>query len=359
MERAPDVDTAPMQIIADGNNIAWAGFHSLRRATNAESPQEKVRCALLGLTQSLVGLVVRGGETPDDFLHTPSVTTNPVSGLTVVFDEGRPLRRRGLFPPYQTGRESDPSFMENEQYVLAGISEFIGAAAYLPVTILRGVNTEADDLVAACALQTDNYVRIASTDRDFLQLVDDRVTIYSPVKRLVVTPENFEDVTAPRDSAGTPSVFPRERYLDYRVASGDASDNLPGIPGVGALTAAKLVAKAPIDAYVGDRRLLADVLGRRNVKVEGAFASGEAKETIERNRMLMDLRIAAGSYANLDEYRRQFTWDERAFRSWAKDQRIAGMDLNAACRMFSQIAADDRITEMLSSSQAQGKLDFS
>jgi len=347
-----------MQIIADGNNIAWAGFHSLKRATNAETPDEKVRCALLGLTQSVIGLLVRAGEAPIDAGRYAPAPANLVTGLTVVFDEGRPLRRRGLFPPYQTGRESDPNFMDNEGYVLAGIGEFVTAAQSLPVTILRGVNTEADDLIAAFALQTDEHVRIASTDRDFLQLVDERVTIYSPVKRLVVTTQNFEDVTAPRDSGGVATTFLRERYLDYRVASGDASDNLPGIPGIGALTAAKLVAKAPLDAYLSDRRLLTTVLGRRNVKVEAAFASGEAKETIARNRMLMDLRLAAASYANLDNFRRTFTWDEPTFRSWAKAQRIAAMDLESACRALSAIAAGPASVAPVVSPVGQGKLDL-
>src|SRR5690606_10052891 len=113
-------------------------------------------------------------------------------------------------------------------------------AERLPITILRGKNTEADDLISAAVSQSPHeQVRIASTDKDFLQLIDERVSIYSPVKRLVITTENFTEATAPRGSDEQTIAFPRERYLDYRVASGDASDNLPGIPGVGTLTAAR------------------------------------------------------------------------------------------------------------------------
>ena len=332
------LDTYPMHIVADGNNIAWAGFHSMRKATGANTREEFVRSALLGLTQSIVGLVVRAGEPPAE-PGRPNVPKQPVTGLTVVFDEGRPLRRRALFPAYQTGRESDPNFMDNERFVLEGVAQFIEAARTLPVTVLRGVNTEADDLVAAFALGQAGAVRIASTDRDFLQLVDERVSIYSPVKRLVITTGNFEDATAPRDSSGTASTFPRERYLDYRVASGDASDNLPGIPGVGALTAAKLVAVAPIETFLNDRRLLTDTLGRRNVKVEGAFASGEAAEVIQRNRTLMDLRLAAQSYPSLEGYEQRFRWQESAFRAWVRQQRIAALDIDSACRAFELIAS--------------------
>jgi 5'-3' exonuclease len=342
-----------MHIIADGNNIAWAGFHSMRKATGAESREEFVRSALLGLTQSIVGLVVRAGEPPDEPGRS-GPARHRISGLTVVFDDGRPLRRRTLFPAYQTGREGDPNFMDNERYVLDGVDQFVEAAHSLPLAILRGVNTEADDLVAAFTESHEGPVRIASTDRDFLQLIDERVSIYSPVKRLVITTENFSDATAPRDSNGTATAFPRERYLDYRVASGDASDNLPGIPGVGALTAAKLVAVAPIDAYVHDRRLLSNTLGRRNVKVEGAFASGEAAAVIERNRTLMDLRLAALGYPSLENYERRFTWNETEFRAWVRSQRIAALDLDSACSAFERISSGQSAVSQV----RQGALDL-
>ena len=343
-----------MHIIADGNNIAWAGFHSMRKATGAQTRDEFVRSALLGLTQSIVGLVVRAGEPPEEPGRASALKIG-VTGLTVVFDEGRPVRRRALYPAYQTGREGDPNFMDNERFVLDGVDQFVEAARFLPLTILRGVNTEADDLVAAFTESHEGPVRIASTDRDFLQLVDDRVSIYSPVKRLVITTANFGDATAPRDSNGTPTTFPRERYLDYRVASGDASDNLPGIPGIGALTAAKLVAVAPIDAYLHDRRLLANTLGRRNVKVEGAFASGEAAIVIERNRTLMDLRLAAQDYPSLEPYERRFSWNAPEFRAWVRAQRIAALDLDSACAAFEHIASG----QVSHSPVRQGALDLS
>ena len=196
----------------------------------------------------------------------------------VVFDEGRPLRRRAIFPGYQMGRESTPSFSENEQYVLEGIRLFSEAAAGLPIEIIRGVNAEADDLVAALALGDGaGTLRIASSDRDFLQLVDERLSIYSPQKRLVIGPHNFVEATAPRDADGRAVPFPAERYLDYRAASGDASDDLPGIPSVGTLTAARLLAHGPMEEYFARPTLVTTVLGRRNLKLEGALYSGEAR----------------------------------------------------------------------------------
>jgi 5'-3' exonuclease len=325
-------------LVADGNNLAWAGFHALRRAVGAESPDEKVRAALLGLTQSVVGFAVRAGEPPVGPGLRPSPgPLNNITRLVVAFDEGRPLRRRSVFPAYQTGREADPSFMENEPYILRAIDQFTDAAALLPLEIVRGLNTEADDLISAVVLQSALPARIASTDRDFLQLVDERVSIYSPVKRLVVTTANFAEATAPRGSDERPVPFPRERYLDYRAASGDASDNLPGIPAVGALTAAKMLAFAPLDAYLHDPSLAARALGRRNRRLEAALI-GEARHIVARNRSLMDLRLGAANFPDLGPLLRGGTWDEAGFRAWVAEQRIAALEIEAACAAMSAIA---------------------
>ena len=329
-----------MLLVVDGNNVAWAGFHSLKRAMEAETPDQLVRSALLGLTQSVLGFVLRAGEPPPE-PGNPHPPRHAVARLIVVFDEGRPLRRRSLYPPYQTGRESNPSFMEYEKYVLQVIAEFIEGARNMPLTILRGVNTEADDLVAACIFNEPpgDQVRIASTDRDFMQLVGDGLSIYSPVKRVVIDMGNFADHASPKLTDGTPVRFPRERYLDYRAASGDASDDLPGIPGVGAVTAARLVAYAPLDAYFEKPSLATDACGRRSVKVEGAFRTGEAREVVARNRQLMDLRLAAKNYPDLSGYTTDGAWDEQAFTRWLQDDlRPGNLDVAAAIRAMAKLA---------------------
>lgn len=330
-----------MLLIADGNNLAWAGFHALRRPMGAETPEQKTRAALLGFTQQLIGIIARGGEPPLTPAGRPIRSGEPPTAVAVCFDEGRPLRRRAMFPGYQLGREGDPNFIDNEPFVLEAIAQFTDMAiAALPITILRGTNTEADDLVSALILQSDaDRVRISSMDRDFLQLVDGRVSIYAPVKRVVITDANFSEMTAPRDSNDRPAIFPRERFLDYRAASGDASDNLPGIPGVGALTAAKLLAYAPLDAYFEKPAMVTAALERRNVKLEGALRSDEARTIVERNRAMMDLRAAALNYPDLAPYTVSGAWDEATFRAWVKDQRIAGLEIEAAARALEAVAA--------------------
>lgn len=330
-----------MLLIADGNNLAWAGYHALRRSMPAETPEQKVRCTLLGLTQSVLGLAIRGGEPPFQGRpeYTASLFAGKISGLTVAFDQGRPLRRRSIYTPYQTGRESDPSFAENETHILEAIRQFIEAARYLPVTVARGLNTEAYDLISFIALGAEGPARIASSDRDFLQLVDARVSIYSNVKRVVIDLTNFDAHAAPKTASGEAVVFPRERYLDYRVASGDTSDDLPGIPGLGTIGAARLLALGPLDSYLEEPSLAARALGRQNAKLSTVLRSGEAAEIVARNRVLMDLRAAAARYDTIDEMVTQGAWDEASFRSWVAEQRIAGMEVEAAVRAMEGIAS--------------------
>jgi len=330
-----------MFIVADGNNMAWAGFHSLRRAMGAEEPASLVRAGLLGLTQSVVGVIVRAGEPPRQGAPQAmaSMFAGRVTRMAAVFDEGRPLRRRAIFPGYQLSRESNSSFRDNEPYVLEAIRQFVEMAESLPIETVRGVNTEADDLIAHLVLAPGaGPVRIASTDRDFLQLVDERVSIYSPVKRVVIDAAGFEDAVAPRLADGSPVTFPRERYLDYRAASGDSSDDLPGIPGVGPVSAARLLARAELDVYLDDPSRAAVALGRRSAKLEAALASDEARAIVARNRDLMDLRLAARRYENLEGMVRRGKWDESGFRAWVGDQRIAGLDVEAAVRAMESMA---------------------
>jgi 5'-3' exonuclease len=328
-----------MLLIADGNNLAWAGFHALRKPMGAETPELKVRAALLGLTQSVLGLAVRAGEPPQDGgAPPPPMFRTQVGGVAVVFDEGRPLRRRAIFPGYQLGREGTESFTENEPFVLEGIRLFSAAARKLPMEVIRGVNTEADDLIASLTLNAEGPVRIASSDRDFLQLVDERVSIYSPQKRLVITDRNFAEATAPSGSDGRAVPFPRERYLDYRAASGDASDDLPGIPGVGTLTAARLLAHGPMETFFEAPRLASQVIGRQNAKLEAVLTSGEARTVFERNRALMDLRAGAAHFPSLQDMTQEGEWDEAGFRDWCKEQRIAGLDVNGASQAMDGVA---------------------
>lgn len=329
-----------MILLLDGNNLAWAGYYGLERAMKPENAERRARVASLGLASMALGAIARDGMPPP----APGKPLDPARAaatrVVIAFDEGRPLRRRETFPAYQTGREGDPKFVENEPTILGAVARFCEIARdALPVEVLRGTNTEADDLIAGVVQREARArKRIVSTDRDFLQLVGPKTDVYAPVKKLVIDESNFDETVAPKPASGKAIAFPRERYLDYRALTGDPSDNLPGVPGLGPLSAAKLLRRAPLDSYFGDANAVRGALERKSVAVEAAFRDGSAREVVERNRMLMDLRRPAPCWDELDALTTRGTWDRDRFEAWFRDEKITAVEPEALFARLESLA---------------------
>ena len=325
-----------MFLIIDGNNIAWAGYYGLERAMKPDTSERHRRVALLGLAGMALGAIARGG-TP------PGVEPAPLSRVAICFDEGRPLHRRSIFPGYQMAREGDTKFTGNEPTILAAIAEFIEVVrTSLPFEVLRLKNTEADDLIAGLvAKNARKDKRIVSGDRDFLQLISARTSVYSPIKKVVIDEANFFEEAAPKTSAGEPVVFPRERFLDYRTLVGDPSDSLPGVPGIGPLTAAKLVAAGPLESFFGKPEAVRAATGRRSEAIERAFADGSAKEIAARNRGLMDLRAPASGWDRLEEATVRGTWDRAKFEAWVAEEKVKSVDVGMMVQQAEALAREE------------------
>lgn len=103
----------------------------------------------------------------------------------------------------------------------------------LPVQIVCVDNIEADDAIAHLTMQyfqpKGSNIRIVSTDRDFLQLVSDKVEVYSPVKKKLYNESALLDEF---------KLHPNN-YLLYRTITGDSSDSIPGVEGIGLKTLLK------------------------------------------------------------------------------------------------------------------------
>jgi DNA polymerase-1 len=130
----------------------------------------------------------------------------------------------------------------------------------------------------------------------------------------------------PKTSGGDIVPFPRERFLDYRALTGDPSDNLPGVPGIGPLSAAKMLAAGELDAYFGDSTAVRVALGRKSAIAEAAFGDGTAAEVVARNRTLMDLRSGAPCWDDLPSYTTVGTYDRAKLEAWLDEQKITSVD---------------------------------
>ena len=156
--------------------------------------------------------------------------------------------------------------------------EYLGC---LPVTVLSIDNIEADDTIAYISEQVlpESEVSIMSSDKDFIQLVSDRVSVWSPVKKRIYNPENvLEDYG-----------IPPHNFLMYRMLDGDKSDNIPGVNGIGLKTIQKKLSILLEDEIVSIDKLL-KFAKTSDEKIKAIQELGDNKELLERNYKLMQLR---------------------------------------------------------------------
>jgi DNA polymerase-1 len=157
------------------------------------------------------------------------------SRVVIVFDgKGGSQRRRKVYPEYKNNRRSmtrlnrtyDFGTVDNEKEALTWqLVYLVELLTHLPVTVVYPDNVEADDVIAYLAQTTQQRggkAIILSTDKDFLQLVNENITIYHPTKKLIyAAPQVVEKYG-----------FHPNNFLLYRVITGDKSDNIPGVEGI-------------------------------------------------------------------------------------------------------------------------------
>lgn len=147
-----------------------------------------------------------------------------------VFDKGAPADRLKIHPSYKANRPGMPDDMRCQ---IETIKELIVGFGW---TIIEKDGYEADDLIATIATSLNpRSVKILTNDKDISQVVDDRITILA-VNSFTkeVEERNIENVIKKY------GVKP-DQIVDYLSMIGDSSDNIPGLPGVGPKTAAKLL----------------------------------------------------------------------------------------------------------------------
>lgn len=161
--------------------------------------------------------------------------------VIVVYDgAGGSLRRRKINPNYKSQRvpkrvtkfDAFNSLEDEKESMKIQFRRLISYLELLPVDVYSVDHVEADDVIAYLAQNIlEKEVIIMSADQDFLQLVDERIVVYSPNKKKFYTKERiFEEY-------GIPS----HNFLMYKCLMGDKSDNLEGIKGLGPKKIAKVI----------------------------------------------------------------------------------------------------------------------
>jgi DNA polymerase-1 len=203
-------------LVLDGHSLAFRAFYALPE--DLQTTDGTYTNAVYGFTSMLIKLMQE--EKPDY--------------LAACFDAGGPLQRTEEFADYKANRTEAPSSFGPQMPLIHEVLKVL----HIPVFMLEG--HEADDVIsflAKFAAEQGATVRIVTGDRDFFQLVGGPITVL--YNRRGITDIVGMDAKAVEQRYGVPP----SKYVDLKALEGDTSDNLPGVPGVGTKTAAKLIQK--------------------------------------------------------------------------------------------------------------------
>jgi len=216
--------------------------------------------------------------------------THKPTRCIITFDgKGGSVRRKKIFSEYKGNRSVKTSFNRYEEFdgiedeqesMRIQFQRVIEYLRILPINLIAIDNIEADDSIAYITTQllTDaKQIIIVSTDRDFLQLCDERVSVWSPVRKKLYTPEVLQEEY----------LVHANNYLIYRVITGDSGDNIPGIRGVGLKSLVKCFPQLLKEEEVSVDSILESCEGKSK-KIFKNILTG--KDDIIRNYKLMQLK---------------------------------------------------------------------
>ena len=155
--------------------------------------------------------------------------------LAVSFDLEGPTFRHEMYPEYKANREEQP---EDIGFALPWIRKII-KAWHIPVVEFEGF--EADDVIGTLAKQAEQEgytVYMVTPDKDYGQLVSEKVLLYKPSRQ-----GNGVEILGPEEICTGWGIERTDQVVDMLGLQGDSVDNIPGVPGIGPKTAAKLLAQ--------------------------------------------------------------------------------------------------------------------
>lgn len=199
--------------LIDGNGLAYRAFFAM--PGDLRTADGTLTGAVYGFAQMFRKLI--GGRTP-------------TLGAVVFDGAGNKASRTALDPSYKSARLAFPPQLAPQ---MPWIERLIRAHNY---PILRVPGVEADDVIATLcrqAVEAGHEVYIVSGDKDFAQLVSDRVRLFDATKEVT-----YDADLVRRKWGVLPASFP-----DFLALAGDPSDQIPGAPGIGPKTACKLLAE--------------------------------------------------------------------------------------------------------------------
>ena len=204
-------------VLIDGHSILNRAFYGIPELTNSEGLHTNAVYGFLNILFKILD-------------------EEKAQYLAVAFDLKAPTFRHKMYAEYKGTRKAMPEELREQVPVMKEVLSAMG------VPLLMKEGYEADDLLGTIAGQAERAgleVSIVSGDRDLLQLATDKVQIRIPkTKRTGTEIENYYAADVKEKYLVTPTEF-----VDVKALMGDASDNIPGIPGIGEKTATKIISE--------------------------------------------------------------------------------------------------------------------
>jgi len=282
--------------LLDAYALIFRGYYALIKNPRINS-QGMDTSAIMGFMNSLFDVIRR--EKPDH--------------LAVCFDKGGSAERTELFPEYKANRSETPDAI---RIAVPYIQDILNAMQ-IPVVVKEG--WEADDIIGTLAKQAekeDYKVFMVTPDKDFGQLVSENIFMYRPARM-----GNGIEIWGIPEIQKRFGVQRPEQVIDYLGMMGDASDNIPGLPGVGDKTAKKFIEQ--FDSMEGLLANTDKLKGKMKEKVEANGELGLLSKKLATICLDVDVTFNAGDYEmsepNAEEVQKIF--EELEFRR-LKDQFI-------------------------------------
>jgi DNA polymerase-1 len=196
--------------LVDGSGYIFRAYFALPQ--NLTNPEGQPVGAVLGFTNMLQKMLTD--------LQAPYIA--------VIFDAAKANFRNDIYDEYKANRPPAPDDLIPQFPMFREATEAFG----VPAIELEGY--EADDLIATyakLAKEQGRKVTIVGVDKDLMQLVDDHVRLYDPIKNKYIYAADVEEKFG----------VPPNRVIDVQALAGDSTDNIPGVPGIGIKTAAQLI----------------------------------------------------------------------------------------------------------------------
>lgn len=220
--------------------------------------------------------------------------------VILAFDgKGSSTNKRYLYPEYKANRgitritnwDMFDSQQEESEAIKNQLVRLVDYLKCLPVDLISIDKIEADDVIGYIAKRIDGEVTIMSSDRDYLQLASERVSIYSPTKKKFY---------GPKEVLAEYGVTP-QNFLTQKIVLGDVGDNVPGVKGIGIKTLLKNFPELAENSIVS----LDNVLEKCRMQEGKTFKSIlEFESQLKVNKLLMDLddpNIPEESRIEIDE----------------------------------------------------------